>query len=436
MKAIFFIISTFLINCSLYAGCGTVDLTNPDYLRSVGKDALIEHFKKPRDQDSVGWCAAYSASDAISFATGEPASALDMTISFHANNASGSNNLNSDQLRSEGMVVTDIIKNVQKNGYCPERSIPSNQTFSSNLGQVTLFSFLEYFQDYINKTNGGRQNIENCESCTTKFFEKYIKSSIPGSTIGLVNEVIRKNNGNGLASLKELLTRVCGENRVATSNIKLESVYSVSSQQYVNKIQEALESSSMPSIVINTSTFAKIEAVPGGHSLHAMVVAGKRMGANGKCEYMVRNSWGRSCSFYIPEVAKTCNENAGTFWLSEDQLTKTLNEVTVVKSTGPIKKTNNGGSKIVLNSDNGKGKTDYGQPIINKENKIKPDETNEGKQLSPIPNPEPNPILNQNANNTFSNFFSDLGSMFQNIANGIGSFLSNFWEEMRKSFSY
>lgn len=325
-KVAVFIISTFLNTPTLHARCGTVDLTNPDYLRSVGKDALIEHFKKPRSQDSTGFCSGYSSSDAISFATGVPVSALYMSVAVSAEN-------------QRGLDINEVIKNVQENGYCPESSIPSSTTYSSDLGESSLYSFLDYFQEYINKTNGGQKNIDDCGNCTTMFFEKYLKPTIPGSILDLVNEVIKKNANVRLKSVREILTRVCGKNLVASPNIEFELVQSVSNQQYVNKIQEALENSSMPVIVIDTSTFVKV----GPHYRHAMVVAGKRIGSNGKCEYMIRNSWGRSCSFYTPEVANTCNENTGTFWLPESQLTKTLDEVAVVKSSGSSKskKTNN-----------------------------------------------------------------------------------------------
>ena len=67
------------------AECTNKDLTDPTYLKSVGKEKLINHFSKPRDQDSVGWCGAYASSDSLSYTVGEPVSAIDTSINFFSN---------------------------------------------------------------------------------------------------------------------------------------------------------------------------------------------------------------------------------------------------------------------------------------------------------------------------------------------------------------
>jgi hypothetical protein len=430
------------INQNLLAGCGAVDLTDPDYLRSVGKENLIEHFKSPRDQDSVGWCAAYSASDAVSFATGEPASALDMTISFHANQkVQRSQDVDSSEIRSRGMVIRDVIRNVDKNGYCPESVIPSNKTFSSNLGQMTLFQFLGYFQEYIEKTNKGTSQFSDCtdNACAKKFFDKYISPSIPGATIDLANEVIRKNSGNGLDSLKEILARVCADKKITDTKLTVDSYYSSYSKDSLqSKIDDGLDKGIMPTISVSTSVFAKDSVVPGGHGLHGMVVIGKKMGPDGKCQYKIRNSWGKSCFYYRPEIAD-CDEAAGTFWLNESQLKSTLAEVTLVKSS----------KKIGTVSDKPDLKLKVGEDTKKQDRDIvSDDQSNRTFDYSgsrddssqndnkPIDNKQGSTSSGSDFSSILESIFSSLGTFFSGLFSAIGNFATNFWDKVGSSFNY
>lgn len=400
------------------ADCGPVNLTDPNYLRSKGKEDLIAHFNKTRDQDSVGWCAAFSSSDAITYALGEPVSALDMTINFHGNK-DDANETNDDKVAKQGMVIRDVVKNVKENGYCPESAIASDQTYSSNLGGFTVNQFLNYFQEYVNKTNKGTGYIDNCATCTEAYLNKYIKPRVPGATMDVVNEVIRKNNGDGLASLKELMVKACGDKRKTSAPLDIDSEYSGPAPKYFAKIQDALDGDAMPTIVLNTHAFANDGAVSGGHGLHAMVVTAKRMGANGKCEYQIRNSWGRSCSFYNNEVKKTCDERSGSFWLTEDQMAPTIAEVTVVK-----KKSGSNGRISVTRDDS-----------RSNNNTIRENNTNNTNNTN-----NSNNVINTNNDssnvNQLNSIGNSIGSFFQNLFSGIGDFLTNFWQSISKSFSY
>ncbi len=445
-KLISLIAFSLFINQNLLAGCGAVDLTDPDYLRSVGKENLIEHFKSPRDQDSVGWCAAYSASDAVSFATGEPASALDMTISFHANQKiQRSQDVDSSEIRSRGMVIRDVIRNVNKAGYCPESVIPSNKTFSSNLGQLTLFEFLGHFQEYIEKTNKGTSQFSDCtnNTCAQKFFEKYISPSIPGATIDLANEVIRKNNGNGLDSLKEILSRVCTDKKITDPKLTVDSYYSNNSKEELqSKIDDGLDKGIMPAISVSTSVFAKDSVVPGGHGLHGMVVVGKRMGPDGKCQYKIRNSWGKSCYYYRPEVSN-CDEGAGTFWLNESQLKSTLAEVTLVKSS---KKPISVNGKSDLNLKTGEDVRNQDTVVDDQSNRIfdysgsRDDNNNQSddKKIDnkQIDNKQGSSSSGSGFSSILESIFSGIGTFFTGLFSAIGSFATNFWDMIGSSFKY
>ena len=124
--AFFFIIFTSNTN----AECISKDLTDPTYLKSSGKEKLIEHFKTPRDQDGVSWCGAFASSDSLSFAVGEPISAIDISINFYSLHVDTKEN----KLTNLGLISPlSALTASRLNGYCLDSIIPSNQTFSSNL---------------------------------------------------------------------------------------------------------------------------------------------------------------------------------------------------------------------------------------------------------------------------------------------------------------
>jgi len=62
-----------------------------------------------------------------------------------------------------------------------------------------------------------------------------------------------------------------------------------------------------------------------GVGVHASSIVGRRV-SNDKYEYLLRNSWGPSCSSYAPKYNKVCE--AGHFWIKEADLRREVTSVT------------------------------------------------------------------------------------------------------------
>lgn len=318
------------------ADCSPKDLTDPDYLKSVGKEGLIKHFQTPRDQDGVGWCGAYAPADSLSFAIGEPISSIDVSINEYADQGADPKTSHKvagkrlEELRGiSPLAATDMART---NGYCPESVIPSNQTSSSNLGHSAILKLMETFQkihdDYVIKG----KPADYCVSCTENY-EKVIKPSLPGITADMIRDVLNRNQNDSLQSFRDLLNQLCEGKRVKVDP-QVDFIYksSLGSKTIANVLDEALDNNSMPSIGMNTSFFANSESLPGGHGGHELMIVGRRMGTNGKCEYQVRNSWGRGCTYYQPAIAAKCEPEKGSFWMDQDQLQTGVSDVLVIKN--------------------------------------------------------------------------------------------------------
>lgn len=405
-----------LTHVQVFANCAPKDLTDPSYLRSVGKENLIDHFSKPRDQDSVGWCGAYATTDSLSFAVGEAVSAVDVSINQYANE--GNQNKLQDLSGISVLSATDVAKT---NGYCPESVIPSDQTSSSNLGHQAIQTLMETFQqiadDY--KTRGMPKDY--CVTCAGSQFEKVIKPTLPGVTSDMIREVLVANRGDSLKSLRALMHKLCeGKRKIA----KPKTDFFYTSGKNVAKIMDdALDNDSMPSIGMNTSFFAKDESVPGGHGGHEMMVVARRPGANGKCEYLIRNSWGRSCSFYKPHIAEKCDPAKGSFWMDSDQMQAGVSDVVIVQNSSkkPEKVEEKPNERI--SSGGGGGNR---APVEDRNF-----DRNNNNQTTPTTTDTGN-------NNGFNNPFSgmDFGGLLKSIFEGFSAAVSGIWQALANMFKY
>jgi hypothetical protein len=59
---------------------------------------------------------------------------------------------------------------------------------------------------------------------------------------------------------------------------------------------------------------------------HAALVIGRRE-VNGKCQFLLRNSWGPECDHYPPKLQSNCEPGKGNIWIDTDTLTKNTLEV-------------------------------------------------------------------------------------------------------------
>ena len=312
------------------ADCTPKDLTDPAYLKSMGKENLIEHFKKPRNQDSVGWCVVYSMSDALTFAVGEPVSAMDLSFT-HYDKFNYSGKLDIVGQNS----VTVYMENLRDVGYCPESVIPSNQTSSSNLGNVSTITILQSFQKIYEDYEAKGKPENYCVDCI-KGYEKSIKPSLPGATTDLVQSVLQKNHSSSVKAYKDLMDQLCEGKRVKVyPGYKYIPTINLHGKRISTVLDEALDNNSMPAIGINdANTFSSLggdSSSPYGNG-HSMLVVARRVAANGKCEYLIRNSWGRGCSSYLPQFKAKCDPANGSFWMDQDEVQTRIDDIKVVEN--------------------------------------------------------------------------------------------------------
>jgi hypothetical protein len=433
------------------SNCEPKDLTDPNYLRSVGKEKLIGHFSEPRDQDSVGWCGAYASSDSLSFAVGEPASALDISINQYARNKSKNVDLNS----LSGITPNAASNVAQSVGYCPEAVIPSNSTGSSNLGGKLLTEIMEAFQNISNDFKSRGKPSDYCVRCSVSDSASVIKQALPHVSDAMIRDVLVKYQGDSLASTRELMFKLCeGNRRKVSPTVVTYTQSQLRSKNASEILKSALASDSMPSIGISAGVFSSMSQD------HEMIVVGQKPGRNGKCQFIIRNSWGRGCGYYNEPYASSCDPSKGTFLMDEDTLRANLQDILIIKDT----KTKPPKINTVKESDKKEEKPESeiqpAKPQINKnQNKTENSDggtRSKGNQVNynsnsnsnSRTNPNKNTISNSNRvvdnntenmpvnNNGEQGTTVDNDSGFSGFFSGLGSIISGIWNFLASLFKY
>lgn len=108
---------------------------------------------------------------------------------------------------------------------------------------------------------------------------------------------------------------------------KLNTSYKVASadEDFVDTINKALNQGRIAGVGYDTKFLVSGKGGP-----HASPIVGRRM-VDGKCQYLLRNSWGLSCDSYNETYRKKCS--AGYVWVDIDALADQVDEVDYIPAT-------------------------------------------------------------------------------------------------------
>lgn len=282
-----------------------------------------EFFSTPRDQDSIGWCYAFAASDLMTAVVGTPVSAMHASIIFNSRSYTNRRNW-AEEFRSEngrfqevyeGGWAHEAIEDVRRNGWvCTEEGLPFDAERPRQIEQMiiqlegikrsreTLRAAGTYTSDEHNRT---------CQMIT----EAVRPFNLPEeSLLNIADSLLNKNMNETL----DLFARsVCSERIQSIPQIRMKDVSKRDNSEknrrkYMQELNRALNGGKPIQLSYRPQTIST-----SADGSHASIIIGRRWN-NGRCEYNIRNSWGRSCASYHVEI--DCNREEGTFWMSDQQL--------------------------------------------------------------------------------------------------------------------
>jgi hypothetical protein len=334
MKLLFLFI---LLSSNLHAVAPNDDCSTIDHLR---KDPVLgAHWRTPRNQDGMGWCYAFPAADLLTEVTGEPASAA--YVSYDYNRYSTWNlswlwqytGVPESALQvDEGGTVRESVRRAKKSGICLESALPSessHMTYAhSALSQamVDLVELRKMIQDKRLK----RKQFIDCVECKQKIeSNKSIQNFFPNLNSGELYDVIVANQTSSVSvMIQTLADRYCSPSRKSFPShrnpVTLKHNHFRKETNFA-KIDRAL--SQKKPIAFSTPLGLIDDTRPGQHAM--TIIAREKRG--GECKYLVRNSWGRGCSYYPVKVVRDdCIPQEGAMWISKERLNLFVSEFTYV----------------------------------------------------------------------------------------------------------
>nr|WP_295905428.1 C1 family peptidase [uncultured Bdellovibrio sp.] len=267
-----------------------------------------------RNQDGVGWCYAFSAADMITFKNKGRAyvSASDVATQYISQQQNIS--ITSGPIVTfGGGVPVEAMKIAAKKGVCTEASVPSEVNRGSDIYEAyyNLFRISKSLQ-----TTG--QGKEYCAGAA-QAYQKFFPSSSPQE---IARTIATEPPWRVVAKLqsKNCPTRYSagfGENDVTAETNKTKIPQVIKNQFDLKK-----------PVMISYPIKLIMKKHPTADGMHASVLVGRKFNAKTKkCEYLIRNSFGRSCDGYN----KSLKCESGNIWVAENDLFESVADITYFK---------------------------------------------------------------------------------------------------------
>lgn len=297
---IFLILSVQLSFASAYklskSQCSNVDIRDKH-------PHLREHFSTPADQGSIGWCYGYSAADLLTVEAGVPLSPSHVSSVYNSSVRSnilwrlGYNihSLFTGRETYEGGFIGKAAREAMKaNPICEHNRIDK---FTHVIGMLE-----------VTKNRVRANEISEEEACA------FIQSSLPNvnvQTEKFMQDFISKNLND---TLESMLRENCKTVNIPKRETKvLYRPFLFGKKKYADQVNNLLNSGKPLGVSYNVGNIS--DKLSG---YHASTVIGRRWN-NGKCEYNIRNTWGRLCSY---KDGIECNRDDGSYWVKDEDFFK------------------------------------------------------------------------------------------------------------------
>lgn len=280
--------------------------------------AVKEALGPVRHQDSLGWCYAYSAADLLSFKLGKRISAIDIAINYTKSVKNSNEQYKNKSIEEiEGGYALFGLYTAIRDGVCLESDLPSEDNANQDL--KLLFRDLKVFAEKASKLKYGSSE-----------YLKLICNNSYVKTLTLKNEELF----NFLLTLKEKevtteIQNLSCKNRITLPKLNPVSIYYKS--EIFKHIDKQLEKGNplefayhMNILEESDHEYLKKEE----DYLHSSLIIERRYNEKkNECEYLVRNSWGRSCNNINSQFE--CSE--GSIWIPKSILYSGILDVTYLK---------------------------------------------------------------------------------------------------------
>lgn len=346
-------ISHYILSLIVFAGVLAVNFSYAEQTLDE-RDCTMVDVSKPlgpvRDQGNIGWCYANVAADLLTFRYqkelgGQQASAGYVALIFNQYTMNAPN--------EDAGYVTPSILFSQYHGMCPQalqEKALKHSPFKTIRDQINALVALKITYD--------RRKQDPSNEDVLKIIKIYRRSK---SYINLLSDeqLFRLLDTSSVRTFPRLLAdKLCQKYKVKVKpdlNIRFqigflegwrhilptifmrnpfEQVKKLGTTDLISEIHEELENRNIVAVGYNAHIFYKVGSKEYNNaSLHSSSIVGRRWNsASRKCEFKLRNTWGKNCVAYTnPELKNKCDKKSGYLWLPETLLSQSIIDIVYYK---------------------------------------------------------------------------------------------------------
>ncbi|MES2526386.1 MAG: hypothetical protein V4598_04840 [Bdellovibrionota bacterium] len=297
MTRLFTVLILLMSGLSAYAqSCSTVDLRTTPGGRALGE---------VRNQGGMGWCASFVTADLISYRQRRKISGLGVAIHW----TNRTTDFETRRIRTRQGTVPVLERASSHAGNVMRSSIGRFQCLESDLPSDD--NALNTLRGTLERVAEVKRQFDKTHQCSAPSIQT-VRSMFPRLSAADVTHILQISALQDVH--KNLLYRNCRDKYVSVENVQL------SFSKNWNNLDAQLTRGNLVAFGYNSNVLKNSKDMSAGIG-HTSTLVGRRM-RNGQCEYLVRNSWGRSCGYY--DKAYPCEQ--GNIWVPKGHLSRSASD--------------------------------------------------------------------------------------------------------------
>lgn len=285
--------------------CPTIDLRNATVFNHV------------RNQNSLGWCYAYSLADLIGYRLEEKVSPFDLAMGLYRTNEEYGLQKTDSVTKLSGGLFRHTFNAARSRGICWERKVSASGDLSAQM--------LLRVENVANEAKKIDVSLVDYSMRVQRLIYKnswVLHSVFPTSTMAeLVSAFL--NLKPAQKPLISVVDNICGV-RTPLNGLRLRGGVTRDGEQLVNFLKWKLSDHIPLTIGYSGATLRNVKF--SGPVTHASTVVAMKQNRQGECEFLVRNSWG---GVIVAPYDRSLRPKVvqGNIWITETLMKQMAKEV-------------------------------------------------------------------------------------------------------------
>lgn len=271
-----------------------------------------------RNQGSLGWCFAYAAADLYGHALKKRISPIDIALSYYQDNPNYSR-ADENMMTSYRAGRQDYVFNtVLRHGVCLDNKVSAfRQDAPERIIEIERLS--NRISELTGNTSERRSQIVRLVQSNFHL----LNGIFPTSNYSTLRDAFLDLDARK-APLVSLVDNICG-NRIPIDHLRMRGG-AFTPDSSVNQIRRIVGNAKRPVLIGYNAALLRNPNLTDTRMNHISTIMGTRV-FRGKCQYLLKNSWGGNDSSYHWPLRTVWASDNGHTWIPESLVRKMAKEV-------------------------------------------------------------------------------------------------------------